>query len=123
MTPTDLLLIGLIILVLLLVYYFMGRKSVPIEIPQEMPVVALKPPKRPLEIFIDPDVGSRVNTISLSTVDELEKVIDEIVEVNMAGRNAINEEATKLEERIITDLKDKVQDLKTVSKTVIEHLY
>ena len=119
MTPTDLLLIGLIILVLLLVYYFMGRKSVPIEIPQEMPVVALKPPKRPLEIFIDPDVGSRVNTISLSTVDELEKVIDEIVEVNMAGRNAINEEATKLEERIITDQKDKVQDLKTVSKTVI----
>ena len=97
----------------------MGRKSVPIEIPQEMPVVALKPPKRPLEIFIDPDVGSRVNTISLSTVDELEKVIDEIVEVNMAGRNAINEEATKLEERIITDQKDKVQDLKTVSKTVI----
>ena len=84
-----------------------------------MPVVALKPPKRPLEIFIDPDVGSRVNTISLSTVDELEKVIDEIVEVNMAGRNAINEEATKLEERIITDQKDKVQDLKTVSKTVI----
>ena len=119
MTPTDLLLVGLIILVLLLVYYFMGRKSVPIEIPQEMPVVALKPPKRPLEIFIDPDVGSRVNTISLSTVDELEKVIDEIVEVNMAGRNAINEEATKLEERIITDQKDKVQDLKTVSKTVI----
>ena len=97
----------------------MGRKSVPIEIPQEMPVVALKPPKRPLEIFIDPDVGSRVNIVSLSTVDELEKVIDEIVEVNMAGRNAINEEATKLEERIITDQKDKVQDLKTVSKTVI----
>ena len=76
MTPTDLLLIGLIILVLLLVYYFMGRKRVPIEIPQEIPVVALKPPKRPLEIFIDPNVGSRVSIISLSTVDELEKVID-----------------------------------------------
>ena len=119
MTPTDLLLIGLIILVLLLVYYFMGRKRVPIEIPQEIPVVALKPPKRPLEIFIDPNVGSRVSIISLSTVDELEKVIDDIVEVNMADRNTINEEATKLEERIIADQKDKVQDLKTVSETVI----
>jgi len=119
MTPTNLLLIGLIILVLLLVYYFMGRNQAAIEIPQEIPVVALKPPKRPLEIFIDPDVGSRVNIIALSTVKELEKVVDDIVDVNMADRNAINEEATKLEERIIAEQKGKVQDLKTVSETVI----
>ena len=119
MTPTDLLLIGVIIMVLLLVYYFMGRKRTSIEIPQELPVVLSKPPKRPLEIFIDPDVGSRVNIVSLSTVDELEKVIDEIVEVNMADRKAINEEATRLEERIIDDQKYKVQDLKTTSETVI----
>jgi len=51
MTPTDLLLIGMIVLVLLLVYYFMGRKRTPIEIPQEIAVAALKPPKRPLIIF------------------------------------------------------------------------
>ena len=121
MTPTDLLLIGLIVLVLLLVYYFMGRKRAPIEIPQEIAVAALKPPKRPLEIFIDPNVGSQVKIVSLSTVEELDKVLDDIVEVNMADRNAINEEATKLEERIIADQKDNVQDLKTASEiTIVE---
>ena len=119
MTPTDLLLIGLIVLVLLLVYYFMGRKRTPIEIPQEIAVAALKPPKRPLEIFIDPNVGSQVKIVSLSTVEELDKVLDDIVEVNMADRNAINEEATKLEERIIADQKDNVQDLKTASEIII----
>ncbi len=119
MTPTDLLLIGLIVLVLLLVYYFMGRKRAPIEIPQEIAVAALKPPKRPLEIFIDPNVGSRVKIVSLSTVEELDKVLDDIVEVNMADRNAINEEATKLEERIIADQKDNVQDLKTASEIIV----
>ena len=119
MTPTDLLLIGLIVLVLLLVYYFMGRKRTPIEIPQEIAVAALKPPKRPLEIFIDPSVGSRVKIVSLSTVEELDKVVDDIVEVNMADRNAINEEATKLEERIIADQKDNVQDLKTASEIIV----
>lgn len=119
MTPTDLLLIGLIVLVLLLVYYFMGRKRAPIEILQEIAVAALKPPKRPLEIFIDPSVGSRVKIVSLSTVEELDKVLDDIVEVNMADRNAINEEATKLEERIIADQKDNVQDLKTASEIIV----
>ena len=121
MSSTDLLLIGLIVLVLLLVYYFMGRKRAPIEIPQEIAVAALKPPKRPLEIFIDPSGGSRVKIVSLSTVEELDKVLDDIVEVNMADRNAINEEATKLEERIIADQKDNVQDLKTASEiTIVE---
>jgi hypothetical protein len=119
MTPIDLLLIGVIVLVLLLVYYFMGKKRKPIEIPQKIAVAVSKPPKRPLEIFIDPDVGSRVNIVSLSTVDELEKVIDEIVEVNMADRKAINEEATRLEQRIIADQEIKLQDLKTASETVI----
>jgi hypothetical protein len=55
----------------------------------------------------------------LSTVEELDKVVDDIVEVNMADRNAINEEATRLEERNIDDQKVKLQDLKTVSETVI----
>ena len=119
MTPTDLLLIGLIVLVLLLVYYFMGRKrtpiEIPIEIPQEIAVAALKPPKRPLKIFTGLDTEVKM----LSTVEELDKVVDDIVEVNMADRNAINEEATRLEERNIDDQKVKLQDLKTVSETVI----
>ena len=115
MTPTDLLLIGLIVLVLLLVYYFMGRKRTPIEIPQEIAVAALKPPKRPLKIFTGLDTEVKM----LSTVEELDKVVDDIVEVNMADRNAINEEATRLEERNIDDQKVKLQDLKTVSETVI----
>ena len=119
MTPTDLLLIGLIVLVLLLVYYFMGRKrtpiEIPIEIPQEIAVAALKPPKRPLKIFTGLDTEVKM----LSTVEELDKVVDDIVEVNMADRNAINEEATKLEERIIADQKDNVQDLKTASEIII----
>ncbi len=123
MTPTDLLLIGLIILVLILVYYFMGRNQTPTEILQEMPreilqelpVVLSKPPKRPLKIFTGLDTEVKM----LSTVEELGKVVDDIVEVNMADRNAINEEATRLEERNIDDQKVKLQDLKTVSETVI----
>jgi hypothetical protein len=71
MTPTDLLLIGLIVLVLLLVYYFMGRKRTPIEMPQEISVVLSKPPKRPLKIFTGVDTEVKM----LSTV-----------EVNMADR-------------------------------------
>jgi len=102
-------------LVLLLVYYFMGKKRAPVEIPQEIAVVALKPPKRPVEIFI----GSDAEVKMLSTVEELEKVVDEIVEVNMADRKVVNEEATRLEERIIEDQKVKLQDLKTASETVV----
>ena len=119
MTPINLLLIGVIVLVLLLMYYFMGRKHTPIEMPQEIAVAVSKPPKRPLEIFIDPDVGSRVNIVALSTVDELEKVIDDIVDANMVDRKAINEEATRFEERIIADQEIKLQDLKTASETVV----
>lgn len=102
-------------MVLLLVYYFMGKKRAPVEIPQEIAVVALKPPKRPVEIFI----GSDAEVKMLSTVEELEKVVDEIVEVNMADRKVVNEEATRLEERIIEDQKVKLQDLKTASETVV----
>ena len=119
MTPIDLLLIGVIILVLLLVYYFMGKKRTPIEMPQEISreisVVLSKPPKRPLKIFTGVDTEVKM----LSTVEELDKVVDDIVEVNMADRNAINEEATRLEERIIADQKVKLQDVKTASETVI----
>ena len=115
MTPIDLLLIGVIIMVLLLVYYFMGRKRTPIEIPQEIDVAALKPPKQSLKIFTGLDTEVKM----LSTVDELEKAVDDIVEDNMADRKAINEEATRLEERIIDDQKVKLQDLKTASETVI----
>ena len=115
MTPIDLLLIGVIITVLLLVYYFMGKKRAPIEMPQEIAVVALKPPKRPVEIFSGLDAEVKM----LSTVEELEKVVDEIVEVNMADRKVVNEEATRLEERIIEDQKVKLQDLKTASETVV----
>ena len=115
MTPTDMLLIGVIIMVLLLVYYFMGRKRIPIKIPQEIDVAALKPPKQSLKIFTGLDTEVKM----LSTVDELEKAVDDIVEVNMADRKAINEEATRLEERIIDDQKVKLQDLKTASETVI----
>ena len=102
-------------MVLLLVYYFVGKKRAPIEMPQEIAVVALKPPKRPVEIFI----GSDAEVKMLSTVEELEKVVDEIVEVNMADRKVVNEEATRLEERIIEDQKVKLQDLKTASETVV----
>ena len=87
----------------------------PREIPQEIPVVLSKPPKRPLKIFTGLDTEVKM----LSTVDELGKVVDDIVEVNMVDRKAINEEATRLEERNIADQKDKVQDLKTTSETVI----
>jgi hypothetical protein len=93
----------------------LGKKRAPVEIPQEIAVVALKPPKRPVEIFI----GSDAEVKMLSTVEELEKVVDEIVEVNMADRKVVNEEATRLEERIIEDQKVKLQDLKTASETVV----
>ena len=119
MTPTNLLLIGVIVLVLLLMYYFMGRSRAPIGVSGEICVVGSKPPKRPLEIFIDPNVGSQVKIVALSTVDELEKVIDEIVDANMADRKVINEEATRFEERIIADQEIKLQDLKTASETIV----
>ena len=97
----------------------MGKKRTPIEMPQEISreisVVLSKPPKRPLKIFTGVDTEVKM----LSTVEELDKVVDDIVEVNMADRNAINEEATRLEERIIADQKVKLQDVKTASETVI----
>ena len=75
----------------------MGKKRTPIEMPQEISreisVVLSKPPKRPLKIFTGVDTEVKM----LSTVEELDKVVDDIVEVNMADRNAINEEATRLE--------------------------
>lgn len=128
MTPADLLLITAIVLVLLLLYYYYSRKKgepIPDKIPTlpVKPVKSVKLPKRSLEIVVDTGTGvsaeSESKTIQLSTVNELEKVIDDIVAVNMADRKAINEEATRLEQRIIDDQRVKVQELKTNAEKVI----
>tara|TARA_B100000405_G_scaffold267433_1_gene205261 strand:+ start:217 stop:1971 length:1755 start_codon:yes stop_codon:yes gene_type:complete len=128
MTPADLLLITAIVLVLLLLYYYYSRKKgepIPDKIPTlpVKPVKSVKLPKRSLEIVVDTATGvsaeSESKTIQLSTVNELEKVIDDIVAVNMADRKAINEEATRLEQRIIDDQRVKVQELKTNAEKVI----
>ena len=128
MTPADLLLITAIVLVLLLLYYYYSRKKgepIPDKIPTlpVKPVKSVKLPKRSLEIIVDTGTGvnaeSESKTIQLSTVNELEKVIDDIVAVNMADRKAINEEATRLEQRIIDDQRVKVQELKTNAEKVI----
>ena len=122
MTPADLLLITAIVLVLLLLYYYYSRKKGE-PIPGKIPTLPVKLPKRSLEIVVDTGTGvsaeSESKTIQLSTVNELEKVIDDIVTVNMADRKAINEEATRLEQRIIEDKKVKVQELKTNAEKVI----
>lgn len=121
MTPADLLLITAIVLVLLLLYYYYSRNKEPIS--DKIPTLPVKLPKRSLEIVVDTGTGvgaeSESKTIQLSTVNELEKVIDDIVAVNMADRKAINEEATRLEQRIIEDKKVKVQELKTNAEKVI----
>ncbi|MAP74243.1 MAG: hypothetical protein CMJ55_08295 [Planctomycetaceae bacterium] len=121
MSPTDLLLIVLIVLVLLLGYlYYTKTKRKPVaKILQNVSPLAVQLPKRPLEIFIDPDVGSRAQVMELGSVAELEEAIDKIVESNMADRKAINDEATRLEKRVIQNQELKVQDLKTSSETVI----
>lgn len=122
MTPADLLLITAIVLVLLLLYYYYSRKKGE-PTPGKIPTLPVKLPKRSLEIVVDTGTGvsaeSESKTIQLSTVNELEKVIDDIVAVNMADRKAINEEATRLEQRIIEDKKVKVQELKTNAEKVI----
>ena len=122
MTPADLLLITAIALVLLLLYYYYSRKKGK-PIPGKIPTLPVKLPKRSLEIVVDTGTGvsaeSESKTIQLSTVNELEKVIDDIVAVNMADRKAINEEATRLEQRIIEDKKVKVQELKTNAEKVV----
>ena len=121
MTPADLLLITAIVLVLLLLYYYYSINKEPIS--DKIPTLPVKLPKRSLEIVVDTGTGvgaeSESKTIQLSTVNELEKVIDDIVAVNMADRKAINEEATRLEQRIIEDKKVKVQELKTNAEKVI----
>lgn len=121
MSPTDLLLIALIILVLMLgyLYYTKTKRKPMVKILENISPSAVQLPKRPLEIFIDPDVGSRAQVMELGSVAELEETIDKIVENNMADRKAINDEATRLEKRVIQNQELKVQDLKTSSETVI----
>lgn len=124
MTPTNLLLIVSTVLVLLLLYYYYSKKMgkpIPDKIPTlpVKPVKSVKLPKRSLEIVLDTSTDSESKNVQLSTVNELEKVIDDIVTVNMADRKAINEEATRLEQRIIQDKKVKVQELKTSAENVI----
>ena len=124
MTLANLLLIVSTVLVLLLLYYYYSRKMgkpIPDKIPTlpVKPVKSVKLPKRSLEIVTDTSTDSESKNVQLSTVNELEKVIDDIVAVNMADRKAINEEATRLEQRIIEDKKVKVQELKTGAENVI----
>lgn len=123
MTSANLLVIVSTVLVLLLLYYYYSKKMgkpIPDKIPTlpVKPVKSVKLPKRSLEIVID-STDSESKNVQLSTVNELEKVIDDIVAVNMADRKAINEEATRLEQRIIEDKKVKVQELKTGAENVI----
>ena len=124
MTPANLLVIVSTMLVLLLLYYYYSKKMgkpIPGKIPTlpVKPVKSVKLPKRSLKIVMDASTDSESKNVQLSTVNELEKVIDDIVAVNMADRKAINEEATRLEQRIIEDKKVKVQELKTGAENVI----
>lgn len=124
MTPANLLVIVSTMLVLLLLYYYYSKKMgkpIPGKIPTlpVKPVKSVKLPKRSLKIVMDASTDSESKNVQLSTVNELEKVIDDIIAVNMADRKAINEEATRLEQRIIEDKKVKVQELKTGAENVI----
>ena len=108
-------------MILLLGYfYYTKQKRKPlVRVLENISPSAVRLPKRPLEVFIDPDVGSRAQVMELGSVAELEETIDKIVENNMADRKAINDEATRLEKRLIQNQELKLQDLKTSSETVI----
>ena len=126
MTPTDLLLVGLIILVLLLVYYFMGRKRVPIEIPvksielKSKPKPKSIPPPRRVEVHLNSANVSTTEVIMLRTKEDLVKEIEKVVDTKIEKKNEMANEIMKMESREIHSQEEKTEIIKAETEEVLK---
>ena len=118
MIPTNLLLIGVIVLVLLLVYYFMGRSRAPTEVSRDSVEIKSKPrPKsiprpRRVQVHLDPGNISTTEGVMLRTKEDLVKEIEKVVETKIEKKNEMANEIGKMESREIHSREEKTEIIK-----------
>jgi len=126
MRPTNLLLIGLIILVLLLVHHFMGRNQAAIEIPVKSVELKSKPkpksipPPRRVEVHLNSANVSTTEVIMLRTKEDLVKEIEKVVDTKIEERNEMANEIVKMESREIHNQEEKTEIIKAETEEVLK---
>ena len=125
MTPTNLLLIGVIVFVLLLVYYFMGRSRAPTEVSRDSVEIKSKPrPKsiprpRRVQVHLDPGNISTTEGVMLRTKEDLVKEIEKVVETKIEKKNEMANEIGKMESREIHSREEKTEIIKAETEEVL----